>query len=121
MPIVPGRAARLQDSRIDLSPDLPIPIMSSPGVPAPITLMGTEPSGDGGSVILSPVPGVNMHRQSLKHSVIEKFAEGSGRHPADELERVTELENTSPQILRFMKMVGVRKQQMLEKILFDEP
>jgi len=67
-------------------------------------------------------PGVRsiMRRQSLKHSLIEKFAEGSNRH-AEEFERVTERENTSSQVQRFMKMVAVRKQQMLEKILFDEP
>lgn len=62
-----------------------------------------------------------MRRQSLKHSVIEKFTEESGRWAADEVERITDCETTSSQIQRFMKMVAVRKQQMLEKILFNEP
>lgn len=62
-----------------------------------------------------------MRRQSLKHRVIERFAEGSDRRATDEVERMTDLENTPSQVQRFMKMVAVRKQQMLEKILFNEP
>lgn len=62
-----------------------------------------------------------MHRQSLKHSVIERFAEGSERSTVEDFERVADRPNTGAQAQRFMKMVAVRKQQMLEKILFDEP
>lgn len=60
-----------------------------------------------------------MRRQSLRHSLIERFAEGSRSEPGDGLERVTH-EGASPQVKRFMKMVAVRKEQMLEKILIDE-
>lgn len=61
----------------------------------------------------------SMRRQSLHHSLIERFAEGSRPDPGDGLERVTK-EGASPQVKRFLKMVAVRKEQMLEKILIDE-
>jgi hypothetical protein len=62
-----------------------------------------------------------MRRQSLKRSLIERFAESSHPGGAEELERATDRPAPNTQVRRFMKMVAVRKQQMLEKLLFEQP
>jgi hypothetical protein len=51
---------------------------------------------------------------------MERFAEGSRSVPGDGLERVAYQQGASPQVKRFMKMVALRKEQMLEKILIEE-
>lgn len=61
-----------------------------------------------------------MHKEKLKYHVIERYAEQS--HPERDESNDTASDESSPnfQTARFMKMVAVRKRQMLEKILIDE-